>query len=291
VPVRKVPYSPAAEGVSYDPDKHAGCTLYGGTCVAQARGGPGQAALAMVVRTRFYSAKGQLLRSILFPREHSESFISDSLKFIGVMLLACIGLFIWAAVVLASVGAHKWRIVVRFFDMVTIAVPPALPACLTIATVFSIGRLRKRSIYVTGPHTITTAGQLDVVCFDKTGTLTEQGLELQAIVPVTSGTFGAATKQMEQLPALLPQLLASCHGLARMGEVLVGDPLDQKLFAATGWSLVDGHSQQQGSGEVRGRGGVVWCGVVWWVTAGHTFTPCRQHIATPWPQSITTAWQ
>lgn len=53
--------------------------------------------------------------------------------------------------------------------MITIAVPPALPACLTIATVFSIGRLRRIGIYVTGPHTITLAGQLDIVCFDKTG--------------------------------------------------------------------------------------------------------------------------
>lgn len=79
------------------------------------------------------------------------------------------GIFVWAAVVLASVGAQPTRIVVRFFDMITIAVPPALPACLTIATVFSIGRLRKIGIYVTGPHTITLAGQLDVVCFDKTG--------------------------------------------------------------------------------------------------------------------------
>lgn len=124
----------------------------------------------MVCRTRFYSAKGQLLRSILFPKEHSDSFISDSLKFIAVMLTACIGLFIWAAVVLASIGAHPGRMVVRFFDMVTVAVPPALPACLTIATVFSVGRLKKKEIFVTGPDTITVAGQLDVICFDKTGT-------------------------------------------------------------------------------------------------------------------------
>lgn len=58
---------------------------------------------------------------------------------------------------------------VRFFDMITIAVPPALPACLTIATVFSIGRLRKKGVYVTSPDRITLAGQLDVICFDKTG--------------------------------------------------------------------------------------------------------------------------
>lgn len=76
VPVRKVPYQPGVADGAYDPDKHTACTLYGGTDVAQARA-PGSSypgmglsapaetggvALAMVVRTRFYSAKGQLLR-------------------------------------------------------------------------------------------------------------------------------------------------------------------------------------------------------------------------------------
>ena len=53
--------------------------------------------------------------------------------------------------------------------MITIAVPPALPACLTIATVFSIDRLRKGGVFVTSPDRITMAGRLDVICFDKTG--------------------------------------------------------------------------------------------------------------------------
>lgn len=73
-----------------------------------------------------------------------------------------------------------------------------------------------------------------------TGTLTEQGLELQGVLPITNAAFQPMTKAMEQLPLTLPVLLASCHGLAQMGEVLVGDPLDQKLFAASGWSLHDG---------------------------------------------------
>jgi cation-transporting ATPase 13A2 len=40
------------------------------------------------------------------------------------------------------------------------------------------------------------------------------------------------------LPAGLLELMASCHGLARMGDSLVGDPLDQKLYSATGWDLI-----------------------------------------------------
>ncbi len=62
MPVRKVAYSSSTDGLTYSPDKQAACTLYGGTTVAQARASPGQQVLAMVVRTRFYSAKGQLLR-------------------------------------------------------------------------------------------------------------------------------------------------------------------------------------------------------------------------------------
>ncbi|GIL56505.1 hypothetical protein Vafri_11862 [Volvox africanus] len=239
VPVRKVPYNPVAEGLLYEPEKCPACTLFGGTVVAQARAIRNQKAVAMVCRTGFYSAKGQLLRSILFPREHEESFISDSLKFICGMLVLCLALYVWAAVVLARNGASPSRIVVRFFDMITIAVPPALPACLTIATVLSIGRLRKKGIYVTSPDRITLAGQLDVICFDKTGTLTEQGLDLQGIVPIVDGRLHGMVANMTFLPMQLVELLASCHGLARMGEALVGDPLDQKLFLATQWDLVD----------------------------------------------------
>ena len=39
VPERKVTYSPAVDGLAYDPDVHKACTLYGGTCVAQVRWG------------------------------------------------------------------------------------------------------------------------------------------------------------------------------------------------------------------------------------------------------------
>lgn len=71
------------------------------------------------------------------------------------------------------------------------------------------------------------------------GTLTVQGLELQSIVPVSNSRFEPPNTDMQHLPPSVPQLLASCHGLAWLGDMLVGDPLDQKLFAATGWALVD----------------------------------------------------
>jgi cation-transporting ATPase 13A3/4/5 len=77
------------------------------------------------------------------------------------------------------------------------------------------------------------------MCALLAGTLTVQGLELQSIVPVNNGRFEPPSTDMQLLPPAVPQLLASCHGLALLGDTLVGDPLDQKLFAASGWSLVD----------------------------------------------------
>jgi hypothetical protein len=149
-----------------------------------------------------------------------------------------------------------------------------------------------QGIFVTCPDRISVAGQLDVVCFDKTGTLTEQGLELlgarrrsaparptpavlhlqqleraqlaassstlhcfrAGVVPLVGRAFGAMQRQLSQLPECISELLATCHGLAVMGEQLVGDPLDQKLFAATGWELHDEHAaQQQGGGSEGGE--------------------------------------
>lgn len=80
------------------------------------------------------------------------------------------------------------------------------------------------------------------------GTLTEQGLDLQGIVPVARGRFGSMVEHVPELPLCLQQLLASCHGLAHMGATLVGDPLDQKLFQATHWELLDLHDDDGAAG-------------------------------------------
>lgn len=67
----------------------------------------------------------------------------------------------------------------KYLDMITIAVPPALPACLTVATAIAVSRLQTHDIFVSNPSAVALAGHMDVLCFDKTGTLTEPGLDLQ----------------------------------------------------------------------------------------------------------------
>jgi P-type E1-E2 ATPase len=81
---------------------------------------------------------------------------------------------------LASTLLPRSFIILKYLDMITIAVPPALPACLTVATAIAVARLQQHDIFVSNPSAVALAGHLNVLCFDKTGTLTEAGLDLQA---------------------------------------------------------------------------------------------------------------
>lgn len=68
-------------------------------------GGKERQTLGVVCRTAFWTAKGQLLKSILFPRQHKMTFASDAMKFIAVMLLLGLLFYIWDIIALASYGA------------------------------------------------------------------------------------------------------------------------------------------------------------------------------------------
>ncbi len=95
------------------------------------------------------------------------------MQFIGVMLGLGVVFYIWDVIALAAYGARAGYIALKYLDLITIAVPPALPACLTVATAIAISRLAKHDIFVSHPDAVAMAGHLDVVCFDKTGTLTQ----------------------------------------------------------------------------------------------------------------------
>ena len=64
-------------------------------------------------------------------------------------------------------GEDAGHIIVRSLDLVTIVVPPALPAAMTIGIVFAQRRLKKKHIFCISPNSINQCGALNVVCFDK----------------------------------------------------------------------------------------------------------------------------
>lgn len=118
--------------------------------------------------------------------------------------------------------------ILRTLDIITIVVPPALPAAMTIGTVYSQNRLKKLKIFCISPPRINVCGKLKLACFDKvccrcfqtlrgnffphsslytctnfkeifvcdtffflqTGTLTHDGLDLHSVIPCDTN-FGS----------------------------------------------------------------------------------------------------
>ena len=152
--------------------------------------------LSLVFQTGFNTMKGQLVRSILFPKNNSFQFYKDSLKFIGAMsCIAALG-FIWSLVSLMHNNDDTQDIVLKCLDMITVTVPPALPACMTVGIQFALIRLKKKQIYCISPLKINISGKINIMCFDKTGTLTEEGLDTYGVRPV----FETATKKTSFIP-------------------------------------------------------------------------------------------
>lgn len=216
-------------------------------------------ALAMVVRTGFNTTKGALVRSMLFPKPSGFKFYRDSFRYISVM--ACVAMLGFIASFINFIRLElAWHlIVVRALDLITIVVPPALPATLTIGTNFALSRLKSKQIFCISPQRVNVGGKIDIMCFDKTGTLTEEGLDIlgvrvvsrslkrfgdtmsapDALVPNQNHGSGISGSNDTQKAALYT--MATCHSLRSVDGELVGDPLDVKMFEFTKWSFEEGN--------------------------------------------------
>ena len=60
--------------------------------------------------------------------------------------------FIYTIVILQLKHYNMPETILRAFDVITIVVPPALPAALTVGTVYALNRLRRQKIYCISPQ-------------------------------------------------------------------------------------------------------------------------------------------
>lgn len=166
VPVTKTPL-PNLPDLIYDSKEHARHTLFCGTQIIQTRYFGDEKVLAVVVRTGFSTAKGGLVRSILYPPPVDYRFERDSYKFVTLLAsIAMVG-FVYTVVTKVLRGVRTEDLILEAFDLITIVVPPALPAAMTVGRLYAQMRLKKKQIYCISPRTITVAGSIDCVCFDK----------------------------------------------------------------------------------------------------------------------------
>lgn len=255
IPVMKTPLSNSE--ATYNPESQRRHTLFCGTQIIQAKGGgPGKGAIAVVTCTGFLTAKGDLISSILYPQPLDFRFYRDAMKFLLFLgLLALIGT-IYSLVILSKSNTPWKELIIRSLDIVTIIVPPALPAAITTATIYAQNRLKRQGVFCISPPRINICGKISLFCFDKTGTLTEEGLDVWGVMEVTGGVFGELVPDPLFLPpGLMLSALASCHSVALLGGQALGDPLELKMIESTGWELTEpendmGHDSEFGGHRV-----------------------------------------
>lgn len=96
----------------------------------------------LVTRTGYLTTKGSLVRDILYPKEIKFRFYSDGMKFVAIMALISILGFFCTLPFMIKMGTSTVNLIDRSLDLITITVPPALPAAMTCGVVFAIQRLR-----------------------------------------------------------------------------------------------------------------------------------------------------
>uniref|UniRef100_A0A8B9PET1 Cation-transporting ATPase n=1 Tax=Apteryx owenii TaxID=8824 RepID=A0A8B9PET1_APTOW len=224
--------------------------LFCGTEVIQAKPTGRGPVRAVVLQTGFNTAKGDLVRSILYPKPMNFKLYRDAFKFIiGLSLIGVLGLIYTVCVFVY----HKpvAEVVAMALLLFTVSVPPAIPAALTTGIVYAQRRLKKKKIFCISPQRINICGQINLVCFDKTGTLTEDGLDLWGVIPSEGSRF----QKIHKFPSSTPLpwgpvcgAMVSCHSLVVLDEKIQGDPLDLKMFEATHWEIEDCSTAQDGAG-------------------------------------------
>ena len=97
----------------------------------------------MVIRTGYLTSKGGLVRSILYPAPVDFKFEQDSYKFIGFLALVATAGFLYTVIELVIEGESTVaEIALDALDLITIVVPPALPAAMTIGSIYALRRLK-----------------------------------------------------------------------------------------------------------------------------------------------------
>ncbi|GLV35836.1 anne boleyn [Carabus blaptoides fortunei] len=237
VPVTKTPPNHSTE--CYSVDLHKRFTLFAGTHVIQTRFYGGSKVLARVIRTGFNTSKGELIKSILYPKPMGIQFYRDSMKMVAVLAVIATAGMVYCVYLYVDRHADIEEICIRALDIITVVVPPALPAAMTVGTIYSQNRLKKLNIFCISPPRINVCGKLKLICFDKTGTLTQDGLDFYGVLPAEQSKFHHLVQEpwtLSETSELL-QAMATCHSLTRIDNELTGDPLDLSMFAATRWDL------------------------------------------------------
>ncbi|OQR96347.1 P-type ATPase (P-ATPase) Superfamily, partial [Thraustotheca clavata] len=187
-------------------------------------------AKAVVQKTGFSTSKGELFRSILYPESISFRIVTDSYRYL--LALGVIAIATTILRIIDAIAAHStmYDLLISVFDLISTAIPAALPMVLTVGIGFSLTRLNEADIFCIDAQRINLSGHIDCFCFDKTGTLTTESVDF---VGIDSGNGLSNDYSNSDLHLGL----GSCHGLTENYGTILGYPLEMSMFGTTNFSL------------------------------------------------------
>ena len=239
--------------------------LFSGTKIIQKRKMGNSEPKGIVLNTGFNTFKGNLIAGILHPKKDKDNFTRDSVKYIIFMCILTIVAFgVTLKFLIVDVELTAIEILKRFLDLFTTAVPPSLPACISIGITYSLSRLSDKGIFCIQRDRINKAGTVNILVFDKTGTLTEDHLDIKGFVTTKINEnkkfefndFNSSCEKdsniiiehfkkrnkdnknyNKDLLQYYVECLACCHCLTYVKEKLLGDPIDVRMFEGVGWTM------------------------------------------------------
>eukprot|EP01138_Halocafeteria_seosinensis_P015801 gb/GECG01016125.1/.p1 GENE.gb/GECG01016125.1/~~gb/GECG01016125.1/.p1 ORF type:complete len:1245 (+),score=191.58 gb/GECG01016125.1/:1-3735(+) len=255
--------------------------IYGGTNIISCSGvssdsSQDEYAKAVVLRTGYYTAQGDLMRTILFSSERVT--VDNTEAYFFLLLLLFFAIIASSYVLYHGVqdeSRSRFKLTLHCIMILTSVVPPELPLELSMAVSTSLGALTRQAIFCTEPFRIPMSGKVDTCCFDKTGTLTTEKVYVKGLVtnltPKSGKDKGPAC--IAGFPLVEPHLakantttvLAGCNNVSSIGKAaaskkpslskpekekskgdMVGDPLEIAVLQSMGWRAV-GHNTMKDS--------------------------------------------
>ena len=232
IPIVKSPIPNNKELFSFKTSKNH--ILFEGTKVMQNK----NETLIVAVRTGFTSFKGQLIRTVLFPKIINNKSFKDIAKFIIFFLILCLILFFASLNKMIQNNVNTKIILIHFGDYIVSAIPPSLLLYFIHNEMASLNFLKKMKIFGTTGDKIFESGKVKTICFDKTGTLTK--LELDIVGIHDSQEFQKlkiADESNENYSSEIYKIMANCHGAILINGEIKGEFLEIEMIKYSKWTL------------------------------------------------------
>ncbi|KAL3658007.1 hypothetical protein V7S43_017050 [Phytophthora oleae] len=228
VPVNKEPAVGTGEiSETLARSQYKASCLHAGSTITRVR--EGGRCRGVVLSTGFSTGRGELFRSILFPKPITFEFERDSYRYLVVLWSIAIAAFLKRVIDGSGTDTPFVDTLLHSLDLITIAVPPALPLVLSSGIGFAMQRLQKGGIFCIDSRRVNSCGQITCYCFDKTGTLTEEHLSFVGV-----DDSGLPSLNMSPQVKLV---MATCHSLSKHEGELQGYPLEVAMFNAAIFDL------------------------------------------------------